>query len=95
MNSALQVNFGKDRNRACARSGKPPSCAIAVLVVSLNVLARAGDGQFVEQLEERGTESLQQVAGLALAGCFVAQRVKVLCGRAERFLEGCRCRWSP
>ena len=62
-----QVDLGINRDGFFALR-KAAELGDGGLVVFLNVLARAGDGQFVEELEEGGVELLQQFAGLALVG---------------------------
>ena len=69
------------------RSGKSAKRGDAALVVAQDVLARAGDGQFVQQFEKRGTQFFQQVFGFALAGLFLRPDGERLLRGGERVLQ--------
>ena len=73
--ATAQVDVGIDRDRLLAL-GEAAELGDALLVILLNVLARAGDGELVEQLEKCGIEPFQQFAGLAFGAVLSRPHVR-------------------
>ena len=70
----MQVNVRIDRNRLVARR-EASEFRNAVFVEAQDMLAGTGNGQFIEQFEERGTKFFEEVLGFAFAGLLAGPAV--------------------
>jgi len=84
--SALGVNFRKDRYRFLALR-EATQGSDAAFVIALDVFARAGDGQLVQELEESRAKFFQQVFGMTFAGLLARPKRESFLRRRQRILQ--------
>lgn len=83
-----QIDLGVEGDRLLALR-ETAEGGNARLVILLDVFARAGDGQFVKQLEKGSIELLHQLARLALRAVFLGPEGEDLLRGGERLLQTC------